>query len=89
MRDVIRRTARVSRGVSRRPTAEEIAAGAREYSWLPDGHEEGDITIEVDLSGLFRSLAVRALSSKGGKAVEAGGLIVARVVRGSKRRVRR
>lgn len=87
MRDVVRRRLVVSRGIARRPTEAEIAAGTSPYSRIPNGTEEGEIEIEIDITGLFRTLGARALSSKGNKAVEAGGLVSARVVAGSRRHI--
>lgn len=36
------------------------------------------IDVEIDIDGIFQSLGRKAAASKGGRSVEAGGLIVAR-----------
>ncbi len=40
-----------------------------------------EVEVEVDLTGLALALGGRAVRSKGGKAVEAGGLVVVRRVK--------
>ena len=53
-----------------------------ECRW-PDGSKTDEIVqVEVDLAGLARAFGTRAVHSRGGKAIEAGGLVVVRRVGG-------
>lgn len=47
-------------------------------SWVDDHVEKHIVDVTVDMEGLARSLGPAAVKSKGGKSVEAGGLVVVR-----------
>lgn len=69
-----RARARMSKRVDR-----VTPSGGHTSTWEPDGWREGDIVLTVDLDGLIRKLGARALASKSGRSMMAGGLIRARV----------
>lgn len=47
------------------------------FTWVPDGPEvEFDIIVNLDIAGIARALARRAVSNKAKKTIEIGGAVV-------------
>jgi hypothetical protein len=77
---------RISTDVSQGEWRKNPTTGNTEYVYLTRSTLEGEVEMIIDIDWLFRSVGEKALASKGGKAVEAGGAIKA-VRRGSVRTI--
>jgi hypothetical protein len=53
----------------------------RGFMWVNDRIERVEVHLEIDMQALAQTLGAKAFLSKGNKAIEASGAIVARVAR--------